>query len=86
MRVTETDILTALQEAMQKPQSQDGVTVTELIEASKAAGEKFGEEKIRGAIKALLRDGRARVLKVYRESIDGRMQLVPAYQLVKKAR
>lgn len=76
MKVTESDLLQALRDALQKPGDGEGQTVSDLSLSMNCS-----EEKVRRALRELHRQGRLSVASVRRPSIDGRMFSIPAYQV-----
>lgn len=78
MQISQDELLEALRNAMQDGGSgEEGMTVSELRE-------KMGQsdEKVRRNLKALLAQGKAKVVSVRRTDMAGRTMSVPGYRLV----
>ena len=78
-KITESDLLDALREALTRPSNGQGTTVQEIAEAT---GHSCG--LVRSGPQRIAREGRLVVAKVGRPSIDGRMFQVPAYRIKAK--
>lgn len=81
--VTESELVEALREAAQ-PGSSDvegALTVAEM-----AACTNRGEKYVRDNIRKLLAEGKAELVRIPRTAIDGRLQNLPAYRLVRPDR
>ncbi len=78
MQITRDDIVEALRNAMQEVgPGEEGMTVAELREKMGK-----GEEVVRRCIKALLAQGKAKVVTVRRTDMAGRITSVPGYRLL----
>lgn len=77
MTITESEILTALQAALSRPEGHEGMTAGEMAEASGV-----NVHRIHKALRKLLATGQAQCVKVTRTRIDGQQTLVPAYRRV----
>lgn len=77
IRVTEADLLAALETASDAPE--DARTVLEIREATG-----IGEKRLRRAMTALRDEGRLMLHKVVRRALDGKAIMVPAYTIAPK--
>lgn len=77
--MNESTLIEALRQVMQHSSSGEGLTVGELSEALDCSS-----ERVRGAVKALLKGGMVRCIRVPRLAMDGCMRPVPAYCVIPK--
>lgn len=76
MKITESDLLAALSEALVKPRDADGSTVAELVLATG-----YGHKRVLQALRALSAAGRLELAKALRPTIDGRIAPIPCYRI-----
>lgn len=81
--VTESELIDALRKAAE-PGSSD--TEGALTVAEMAARTNRCEKYVRDNIRKMLAEGRAELVRIPRTAIDGRLQNLPAYRLVKPDR
>lgn len=81
--VTESELVEALRQAAQ-PGSPDVAGALTVVEMAARTGR--GEKYVRDNIRKLMSEGRAEMVRIPRAAIDGRMQNLPAYRLVKPDR
>lgn len=80
--MTEAELLDALIDATQKQPGGEGVTVSEIVDATGV-----NEARVRGTIKKALRQGRVQTLTKRVVAISGRICTVPSYKFIEpKAR
>lgn len=75
--MTEAQLLDALIDATRKAPGGEGVTVSEIVEATTV-----NEARVRKTIRAALAQGRVRVTTKQVLAISGRLCTVPSYQFV----
>jgi hypothetical protein len=75
------ELLNALTQLMARPESAEGLTVMEIMDATG-----HGENWVRKRLRNLIRDGNAECVQVYRAAIDGRTMQAPAYRLTPAGR
>lgn len=81
--VTELELIEALRQAAApgSPDIEGALTVAEM-----ATRTNRGEKYVRDNIRKMLAEGRAELVRIPRTAIDGRLQNLPAYRLVKPDR